>query len=86
MQAKTKLKPGQDDAKSLLDRYGGQSLCVRHRYDEGRGLRHKTVEMIAGTIRWSRWKAEIPSATIVGLKIGLQEVELQAAVRRKKLS
>jgi len=64
MRAKTKLKPGQDGAKSLLDRYGGQSLCVRHRYGGTCGLRHKTIELIAGTVPWSRWTAEIPSATI----------------------
>jgi hypothetical protein len=66
MRAKTKLKPGQDGAKSLLDRYGGQSRCVRHRYGEARGLRHKTIEMTAGTVPWSQQTAEIPSATIVG--------------------
>jgi len=82
MRAKTKLKPGQDGAKSLLDRYGGQLLCVRYRYGEARGLRHKTIEMIAETIPWSRQMAEIPSATIVGLKIGLRQVELQTAVRQ----
>ncbi len=74
MRAKTKLKPSQDGAKSFPDRYGGQSLCVRYRCGETRGLRHKTIELIAGTIPWSRQTAEVPSATIVGLKIGLREV------------
>ena len=82
MRAKTKLELGQDGAKSLLDRFCGQSRCVRHRYGEARGLRHKTIEMIAGTVPWSRQTAEIPSAAIVGLKIGLWEVELQTAVRQ----
>jgi hypothetical protein len=83
MRAKTKLKPGQDGAKSLLDRYGGQSLCARCRYAETRGRRHKAIELIAGTVPWSRRTAEVPSATIVGLKIGLLEVEVQTAVRQE---
>ena len=55
---------------------------MRHRYDEARELYHKTIELIAGTIPWSRQTAEIPSGTIVGLNLGLREVELQAVVRR----
>jgi len=80
MRAKTKLKPSQDGAKSLSGRYGGQSLCVRHRYGEARGLRHKTIGLTAGTIPWSRQTAEIPIVTIVGLNISLREVELQTVV------
>jgi hypothetical protein len=46
MRAKKKLKPGQDDTKSLLNKYGEQLICVRYRYDEERGLRHKTIQLI----------------------------------------
>ncbi len=84
MRAKKKLKSGQNGTKSLLDKYGEQLLCARYRYDEARGLRHKTIDLIVETIPWSRQTGEIPSETIVGLKIGLQEVELQTAVRRAR--
>ncbi len=82
MRAKKKLKPGQDGAKSLLDKYGEQLICVRYRYDEERGLRHKTIELIVESIPWKPQAHEIPGDTIVGVKVGLQEVELQTAVRR----
>jgi hypothetical protein len=82
MRAKTKMKLGQNGAKSLPDRYAGQLLCVRYGYGEARERRHKAIELTAGTIPWSRQTVEIPSATIVGLKISLQEVELQTAVRQ----
>lgn len=34
MQARKKLKPGQDGTKSLVRQYGEQLICVRYRYDE----------------------------------------------------
>ncbi|MGE0127015.1 MAG: hypothetical protein AB7U82_02830 [Blastocatellales bacterium] len=83
MRAKTKLKLGQDGVKSLPSRYGGQLLRVSHRYGEVRGLRHKTIKLIDGTISWSRQTTEIPGVTIIGLKTGLQEVGLQMAVSRR---
>jgi hypothetical protein len=82
MRARKKLKPGQDGTKSLLDKYGEQLICVRYRYDEERGLRHKTIELIVESIPWKPQAHEIPGDTIIGLKVGLQEVELQTAVRR----
>ncbi|MGE0129971.1 MAG: hypothetical protein AB7U82_17960 [Blastocatellales bacterium] len=81
MRARKKLKPGQDGTKSLLDKYGEQSICVRYRYDEELGLRHKTVELIVESIPWKPQTPEIPDDLVVGLKVDLQEVELQTAVR-----
>jgi hypothetical protein len=49
MRAKTRLKPGQDGATSLLDRCGGRSHRARCRDGEAGGLRHKTIEPIFGT-------------------------------------
>lgn len=40
------LKPGQKGTKRLLEKYGDSLLCVRYRYDEKRGVRLKTVEII----------------------------------------
>jgi hypothetical protein len=40
------LKPGQKGTRRLTARYGEALLCVRYRYDEIRGVRLKTVEII----------------------------------------
>ncbi len=82
MRARKKLKPGQDGTKSLLDKYGERLICVCYRYDEEHGLRHKTIELIVESTPWKPQIHEISGEAIVGLKIGLQEVELQTAVRR----
>jgi hypothetical protein len=81
MQVRKKLKPGQDGAHSLLDKYGDQMVCVRYRYDEERRLRYKTVELIVETAPWEPL-TEIPADTVVGLKVGLQEIELQSKIRQ----
>jgi len=45
------LKPGQDDTKRLVDQYGEKLLCVRYRFDETRGIKLKTVEIIVDESR-----------------------------------
>lgn len=46
MKTQTHLKPGQKGTKRLVEKYGDALLCVRYRYDESRGVRLKTVEII----------------------------------------
>lgn len=46
MKTQTHLKPGQNGTKRLLDKYGESLLCVRYRFDEKRGVRLKTVEIV----------------------------------------
>ena len=46
MKTQTHLKPGQMGTKRLVERFGDSLLCVRYRYDENRGLRLKTVEIV----------------------------------------
>jgi len=40
------LKPGQDGTKRLVEEYGDRLLCVRYRFDEERGVKVKTAEII----------------------------------------
>ena len=40
------MKPGQKGTKRLVEKFGDSLICVRYRYDEKRGLRLKTVEII----------------------------------------
>ena len=46
MKAHSHLKPGQKGTLRLLEKYGDALLCVRYRYDEVRGVRLKTAEII----------------------------------------
>lgn len=40
------LKPWQKGTRRLVEKYGDALLCVRYRYDEKRGIRLKTVEIV----------------------------------------
>jgi hypothetical protein len=46
MKTQTHLKPGQNGTKRLVEKYGDALVCVRYRYDEKRGVRLKTVEIV----------------------------------------
>lgn len=46
MKTQTHLKPGQKGTKRLVEKFGDSLLCVRYRYDECRGVRLKTVEIV----------------------------------------
>ena len=52
MQARLKLKPGQNGTKKLLARFGERLFCVRYRYDEARRQRFTTVELIVAQAPW----------------------------------
>jgi hypothetical protein len=53
MTTRLKLRPGQKGTKKLLDIYGDALVCVRYRYDEDRGVRVKTAEIIVETRDWA---------------------------------
>jgi len=46
MKSHKHLKPGQKGTKRLVEKYGDALLCVRYRFDEIRGVRLKTVEIV----------------------------------------
>ena len=46
MKSYAHIKPGRNGTKRLLEKYGDALLCVRYRYDEIRGVRIKTAEII----------------------------------------
>jgi hypothetical protein len=82
MQARKKLKPGQDGTKSLLRQYGAQLVCVGYRCDEAQQVRHKTVELIVESTPWQPPVAAVPANTMVGLRVGVQESDLQEKIRQ----
>src|SRR5581483_1534900 len=51
-------RAGQPGTKRLLREYGANLVCVRYRYDEQRGERIKTVEVVVERVRWRRRVAQ----------------------------
>ncbi len=82
MQARKKLKPGQDGTKGLVRQYGERLLCVRYRYDEAQQVRHKTVELIVETTPWQPAVTTIPANTLIGLHVHVTEADVQQKIRR----
>ena len=52
MKSRLNLKPGQKGTKHLVEKYGKSLLYVRYRYDESRGVRLKTVEIVVEEKPW----------------------------------
>jgi hypothetical protein len=52
MKSRLNLKPGQKGTKRLVEKYGKALLYVRYRYDEHRGVRLKTVEIVVEEKPW----------------------------------
>ena len=46
------FNPGQKGTKRLMKQYGDKLLCVRYRYDEERGMKLRTVEIIIEEKPW----------------------------------
>jgi hypothetical protein len=81
MRAQVTLQPGQKGTKRLVDQYGSKLVCVRYRYDELSRRRLKTVEIIIEEKAWQPKTPEINPEEIVGVRISLNEVELQRRVK-----
>lgn len=79
MKSYNHLKPGQKGTRRLVEKYGDALLCVRYRYDEKRGIRLKTVEIIVDEKLDStpRHKDE----DIVPVLISFDEVALREQLR-----
>lgn len=77
-----KLKSNQSATKRLISQPGYGLICVRYRCDEEHGLHYKTIELIIETVHRKLLTPGIPGETVVGVKVGLQEVDLQTAVKQ----
>ena len=82
MRARRTLAPGQKGTKKLLREYGAQLVCVRYRYDAERRLRFTTVELIVEQSPWSPLPARIADGTVVGVRVGVNEVALQRRIKQ----
>jgi hypothetical protein len=81
MRTKVKLKPGEKGTKGLLKQYGEALVCVRYRYDETRKKQIKTVELVVSESDWTPPPPKYTASSLVGLKIGINEKNLQQQVK-----
>jgi hypothetical protein len=85
MEARLKLKPGQNGTKKLLARFGERLLCVRYRYDEARSLRFTTVELIVSQSPWQPRKRSrtVPRSPhdMVYVRIAYDNIDLRAKLK-----
>lgn len=84
MQTRLTLRPGMPGTKKLLARYGKRLVCVRYVYDEARGRRLKTVELVIDEAPW-RGRPRRPRRNdhdLVGVRIAWDETELRIAVKK----
>ncbi|GLI37297.1 hypothetical protein KI811_17370 [Geobacter hydrogenophilus] len=77
------LKPGQKGTRRLVEQYGKSLLCVRYRYDENRGVRLKTVEIIVEEKPWQP-PFRFRDGDIAPVKVEFGETELREKLRKAR--
>ena len=75
------IQAGKRGTKKLVDKYGPDLLFVRYYYDWENRKRITTVELIADSKKWE--PKRIPNATIVKVKIGKDEKDLQKKIKAR---
>ena len=83
MKSHCHLKPGQKGTKRLVEKYGESLLCVRYRYDETRGVRLKTVEIIVEEKPWQPPFC-FKDGDIVPITVAFDETELRARLQKMR--
>ena len=78
MKVKLKLNPGDRGTKKPVAQYGAKLVGVRYRYDEERGRRLKTIELINEDIPWHQVPAK---SSIVSVKTKISGKELHQKIR-----
>jgi hypothetical protein len=79
MKSYNHLKPGQKGTKRLVEQYGDALLCVRYRYDEKRGIRLKTVEIVVE--ERPNTPSRFKEGDIVSVSVHFDEMELREQLR-----
>ena len=80
MKSYSHLKPGQKGTRRLVEKYGDSLLCVRYRYDEIRGVKLKTVEIVVEEkpVRLPRFK----DGDMVPVSVAFDETELREQLKK----
>lgn len=74
------VKPGQKGTRRLVERFGDALLCVRYRFDEKRGVKLKTAEIIVEERPVN--PPRLRDDEVVPAAVGYDEVELREHLRR----
>jgi len=72
------LKPGQSGTKRLAEKYGDALICVRYRYDETRGIKMKTIEIV---IEEKPAPFRFTDGDIAPVKVAFEETDLRDKLR-----
>jgi hypothetical protein len=83
MKSYAHLKPGQNGTKRLFAQYGKSLLCIRYRYDEIRGVRIKTVELVVEE-RPGFPRFLLQDGDMVPIAVSFEEIELRERLRRMR--
>lgn len=80
MKSRLNLKPGQRGTKHLVEKYGKALLYVRYRYDEDRGVRLKTVEIV---VEEKAWNPLLPlrDEDVVPMTVNFSEMDLREKLK-----
>ena len=82
MKSRLNLKPGQKGTKKLTEEYGKSLLYVRYRYDENRGVRLKTVEIVVEEKPWQP-SLRLREEEIVPVMVNFSEKRLREMLKEK---
>jgi hypothetical protein len=80
MKSRLNLKPLQKGTKRLVERFGKMLLYVRYQYDEERGLRLKTVELVIEEKPWQP-SSRLKNGDLVLVAVEYVEKELREQVK-----
>ncbi len=80
MKSRLNLKPGQKGTKKLVEKYGASLIYVRYRYDESRGIRRTTVELVEEEAPWQPRKRRRDDQ-LVAVSVGYAEKELRQRLK-----
>lgn len=80
MKTRLNLKPGQKGTKHLVEKYGKALLYVRYRYDEDRGVRLKTLEIVVEEKPWNSL-LRLRDEETVPMIVNFSEVDLREKLK-----
>ena len=75
------LKPNQPGTKKWVEKYGGNLICVRYKYDDANNRKVKTVELLVEEKEWEKKSGIIPQNKLIRIRIDYEEIQLRKIVK-----
>jgi len=73
--------PGQPGTKKWLEKYKKDLVCVRYRYDEERGKKITTVEMVVDENIWEKNPQRISANKIMSIRVSYGEISIAKLIK-----